>query len=1237
MRSKLFPSTLVLLFVASTVIFPGAVPGSSGSRSAALAASGWSQVNVDGFGDQDNLDVSCMVSLGSRIYVGTYNTSDGPMVLRYDGGTGWTEVSAPGFGQASNKRVTSLVVFDSNIYAGVWAQGGSEPGCRVLKYNGGTSWTQVNPSGFGDPDNFDVYSLAVVGGNLYAGTANYADGCQVHRYEGGGTWTRVGVAGFGDAGNTEARCLASFGGKLYVGTNSAYAHGCQVWCYDPLYAGWTKVSLDGFGVPDNYTVRAMAVYNNTLYLGTYSTGMVLRYDGGDSWKLVNQPGFGGGNIVTSLYPVGDYLFCGTQNLAGGCEVWRYDGTTWVPLNYDGFGDPENDVVWSLSTDGMSLFAGTQNWTTGGEVWKTKIDDPGTGLVPFLKADTVTDRDNVSLWGHAGVTSPDAEVKLLEGGSEVASTAPNAYGNFRFDLTGLSLGTHVYRARVHLLGDSGTYSNEVTVVRNQRLPRINQMVGFQGGFFIWWVPWNYAASGTTATFTRQPSAFSTATDADTGSTDVILPGDAGWDEVWRENHDKPPEPGDPIVKWLDRKYEDQAKNRDLRSSVIYSVISRGINQPGQDDQYSIGIGLGAESKYALGLEIESDKGGDSGFVPYPENGVITATNRETGETSTSAYGFEFLDPYGAGGHTRPWVEAEMNYKELLELLSEDSPIETIDVNIEYVPEVGSAGSTAAEPEAISEYLFTLRMILRCSVFDPSGFIYDASTGRRLMGAEVTCQKMGGGKVFAAWSAEEYEQVNPEYTDFLGYYAWDVPEGDYRVAVGRYGYKSAISGKVYVPPEVLDLNVGLERDGLPYTYFFAEGCTRAGFEEWLCLQNPGEEDALVTVDYMLGTGENRQQQVAVPARSRQTVSVNDFIGPEQDVSMRVTSDRMVVAERPMYYDYKEYDPAFRWTGGHDVVGAEYKGYEFYFAEGCTRPGFEEWICIQNPADEEAKVQVTYMLGTGENIQKDYTVGPKSRFTVNVNSDVGPDKDVSARVVSTNWVPVMAERPMYFNYRGSWTGGHDVAGANFPASRWYFAEGCTRAGFEEWLCLQNPGSFPAEVDITYMLGTGENRIQEITVAPRSRYTVDVNAFLGPEQDVSALVYSDNPIVAERPMYFNYHGVWTGGHDVVGATYTKDRWFFAEGCTREGFEEWLCIQNPNEGPVDVNITYMLGTGENKTRGLSVPGRTRTTVNTADTVGAGQDVSAMITSTGGRIICERPMYFDYQGKWTGGHCVVGY
>ncbi len=40
-----------------------------------------------------------------------------------------------------------------------------------------------------------------------------------------------------------------------------------------------------------------------------------------------------------------------------------------------------------------------------------------------------------------------------------------------------------------------------------------------------------------------------------------------------------------------------------------------------------------------------------------------------------------------------------------------------------------------------------------------------------------------------------------------------------------------------------------------------------------------------------------------------------------------------------------------------------------------------------------------------------------------------DFSARVQSTNSVPIVAERPIYFNYQGytqlNWPGGHDVLG--------------------------------------------------------------------------------------------------------------------------------------------------------------------------------------------------------------------
>jgi hypothetical protein len=125
------------------------------------------------------------------------------------------------------------------------------------------------------------------------------------------------------------------------------------------------------------------------------------------------------------------------------------------------------------------------------------------------------------------------------------------------------------------------------------------------------------------------------------------------------------------------------------------------------------------------------------------------------------------------------------------------------------------------------------------------------------------------------------------------------------------------------------------------------------------------------------------------------------------------------------------------------------------------------------------------------------------------------------------------MYFNYQGRIPGGHNVMGATAPGTSWYFAEGTTRSGFEEWLTLANPGDVDAVVTVEYMLGEGqgENVTQDWEVPAHSRVTASVNQAVGADKDVSMHVTSDHAIVAERPMYFNYGGAaWSGGSCEVG-----------------------------------------------------------------------------------------------------------
>jgi hypothetical protein len=415
---------------------------------------------------------------------------------------------------------------------------------------------------------------------------------------------------------------------------------------------------------------------------------------------------------------------------------------------------------------------------------------------------------------------------------------------------------------------------------------------------------------------------------------------------------------------------------------------------------------------------------------------------------------------------------------------------------------------------------------------------------------------------------------------------------------------------------------------YSIGLAEGTTRTGFDEYICMQNPHAEDVPVKIEYMLGDGKVVEQEISVGARSRKTVKVSDVIDAEQDVSARVESkNRSIVVERPIYFNYQG-----EWRGGHNSSGADTPSNNHYFAEGTTRKDFDTYLCLQNPRDGDTEAVITYMLGNGENMSRKVAVPAKSRITVRPVETVGENKDFSTFIHS--YEPIFVERPMYFSYQGSVDDGHISAGVTRPANVFYFPEGTTRVGFDMYLCLQNPCDNDAEVTVTYMLDGGENIEETISISPKSRFTVKPVDTIGTGKDMSIEVSSGTAVVAERSLYFNYEGSIKGGHVSAGAAmppYPSKTLLFAEGTTREGFDEYICIQNPSAKDASVSITYMMDDGENKVETLMVPKRSRATVIPSSTVGYGKDVSARIESDI-PIVAERPMYFTYQGEWSGGH-----
>lgn len=422
-------------------------------------------------------------------------------------------------------------------------------------------------------------------------------------------------------------------------------------------------------------------------------------------------------------------------------------------------------------------------------------------------------------------------------------------------------------------------------------------------------------------------------------------------------------------------------------------------------------------------------------------------------------------------------------------------------------------------------------------------------------------------------------------------------------------------------------------IPFAWNLAEGTTRSGFDEYICLANPGNDPAEVKIFAQtpgVSGGSNGVYELVIEPNTRATLTARDIVGNEQDVAFRIESSRPLVVERPVYFNRQGY------SGGHVNIGRPDPSNTFYFAEGTTRQGFQEWLTIQNPNSQQTTVHIDFMLENSENKSTDVTLQGHSRATIKVSDLVGKGHDVGAFITSP--IPIVAERPMYFRYKGKWSGGHISSGVTSPQNRYYFAEGTTRAGFEEWICLLNPGEAQAHVSITYMLEDGSCTNQNVQVPARSRVTVSVASNVSAEHDVSALVTSDIPIVAERPVYFDYKGGIDGGHNCIGAENPLTSFYFAEGTTRNGFDEWLTIMNPQAETANVRITYMFGTGGGPAaeQVISVRPHSRATVNVPASIGRERDVSVKITSSI-PVVAERPIYFDYNGFAKGGDCSTGY
>ena len=99
-----------------------------------------------------------------------------------------------------------------------------------------------------------------------------------------------------------------------------------------------------------------------------------------------------------------------------------------------------------------------------------------------------------------------------------------------------------------------------------------------------------------------------------------------------------------------------------------------------------------------------------------------------------------------------------------------------------------------------------------VIDPSGTIMNSVTSKALSGAQVTVYFKDANGKEKVWNADDYSQLNPVLTSVNGEYAWDVPEGLWKVKVSKEGYVSSESDWLPVAP----VQTGIDFKLVPHTY-------------------------------------------------------------------------------------------------------------------------------------------------------------------------------------------------------------------------------------------------------------------------------------------------------------------------------------------------------------------------------------------------------------------------------------
>ena len=207
----------------------------------------------------------------------------------------------------------------------------------------------------------------------------------------------------------------------------------------------------------------------------------------------------------------------------------------------------------------------------------------------------------------------------------------------------------------------------------------------------------------------------------------------------------------------------------------------------------------------------------------------------------------------------------------------------------------------------------------------------------------------------------------------------------------------------------ISVGLGAAAPGPTWYFPEGMVADGLNERFLVYNPGTVEAQVEMSLALESGQAEPLRLTIPRESRLTVVAGEESripkGVPHAVTVRSVEGPDVVVERTI----DGAAPSGR-TGVAVTLGARLPATRWLTAAGAADENTDQWVVVQNPGDQPARVSLTLLaegsavpVGTFTNVE----VPAGQRKALHVNDAL---RRPATPLLLTSTEAVVVERDLY-----------------------------------------------------------------------------------------------------------------------------------------------------------------------------------------------------------------------------------